>query len=464
MNLLIYNTLTHQIENFIPIDPTNVSIYSCGPTVYSRQHLGNLRAAYFVDLLKNTIKHIVWYPVTHVMNITDVWHLTWDNEGDADHGEDRMEKWARQQWITARDVAKKFTNIYQEDLQLLHIDDFEYMPKATDHITEQIAMVQDLEVKGYTYVIPGDGVYMDTSKVSDYGILTNQKHIDNISSGSRVHDAGKKNPTDFALRKFNITWKKRDMERDSPWWVWFPWWHIECSAMSMKYLGNHIDIHTWWMEHIAIHHTNEICQSECAGAHHPWVNYRVHLQRLMMNGKKIAKSDGNVAFLNEVIEKWYTPEDLRYFYLQAHYRSFQDFTRESLEAAKKGRLSLKKKIQSQWLLSNDTITELHTILCHDLNTPKLLAQLHLVGCPPQLDEHVLKLWLFESESGSKNIIIPDEIQRIANQRWEAKSKKDRWLSDQLRDQLKTQGRIMKDGKESFELVFDPNIVTNTRHF
>ncbi|HMY80636.1 MAG TPA: hypothetical protein PLW93_03190 [Candidatus Absconditabacterales bacterium] len=464
MNLLIYNTLTHQIENFIPIDPTNVSIYSCGPTVYSRQHLGNLRAAYFVDLLKNTIKHIVGYPVTHVMNITDVGHLTGDNEGDADHGEDRMEKGARQQGITARDVAKKFTNIYQEDLQLLHIDDFEYMPKATDHITEQIAMVQDLEVKGYTYVIPGDGVYMDTSKVSDYGILTNQKHIDNISSGSRVHDAGKKNPTDFALRKFNITGKKRDMERDSPWGVGFPGWHIECSAMSMKYLGNHIDIHTGGMEHIAIHHTNEICQSECAGAHHPWVNYRVHLQRLMMNGKKIAKSDGNVAFLNEVIEKGYTPEDLRYFYLQAHYRSFQDFTRESLEAAKKGRLSLKKKIQSQGLLSNDTITELHTILCHDLNTPKLLAQLHLVGCPPQLDEHVLKLGLFESESGSKNIIIPDEIQRIANQRWEAKSKKDRGLSDQLRDQLKTQGRIMKDGKESFELVFDPNIVTNTRHF
>ena len=178
MELKIFNTLTREKETFTPIDENNIRIYSCGPTVYSRQHLGNLRAVFVVDLLKNVVRHLLQLPVTHVMNITDVGHLAGDNEGDANQGEDRMEKGARAEGITAWEVAKKFTKIYMDDLEALGIDAFEHMPKATDHIAEQIALIQELEKKGYTYVIPGDGVYMDTSKMKDYGVLVGSKHLE----------------------------------------------------------------------------------------------------------------------------------------------------------------------------------------------------------------------------------------------------------------------------------------------
>lgn len=288
------------------------------------------------------------------MNITDVGHLTGDNEWDANTGEDRMEKWARKEWLTARDVADKYIKIYLDDLAFLWIDaglekwkhDI-YMPRATDHIAEQIDMIQQLEKKWYTYIVDGDGVYMDTSKFKEYGVLLSDKHLAGLEEWVRVDLKGKKNPTDFALWKFNMTGKKRDMERESPWGIWFPGRHIECSAMSIKHLGKQFDIHTGGMEHIPVHHTNEIAQAECSCAAHPWVNYWVHYQWLMMNGKKIAKSDGNVAFLSDMREKGYTGEDVRMFYLQAHYRSFQDFTREALEAAQKGRKNLQKKIRNR---------------------------------------------------------------------------------------------------------------------
>ncbi len=462
--------MSRQIEEFSPVDETNVTIYSCGPTVYSRQHLGNLRAAFLVDLYKNVIKYIGGYEVKHVMNITDVGHLTGDNEGDADHGEDRMEKGARQQWITARDVAEKFTTIYLEDLALLRIDAFDVMPRATDHIAEQIAMVQELEKKWYTYIIDWDGVYMDTSKVTDYGKLIGKKHMEWLEQWARIDDAGKRNVTDFALWKFNITWKKRDMERESPWGVWFPWRHIECSAMSMKYLGGHIDIHTWGMEHIAIHHTNEICQSECSHGHTPWVNYRLHNQWLMMNGKKIAKSDGNVAFMDEVIERWFSGEDVRYFFLQAHYRSFQDFTWEGLEAASKARKKLKSKIQqtsrkinkssfikpSELDLKSELWRKIMDYLSDDFDTVKTIALLHEYDFSElqtvidlmSIDDLVLKLWLFDEEDV---VEVPKEVAQLAEKRWQAKSEKNRSLADELRDEITALGWTMLDGKEGYEL-------------
>ncbi len=382
------------------------------------------------------------------MNITDVGHLTGDNEGDADHGEDRMEKWARQQGITARDVAAKFTAIYEEDLNLLRIDPFDVMPKATDHIAEQISLIQELENKGYTYSIPNDGIYMDTSKISGkdtspYGVLLGEKHLAGLEHGARITDSGKKNPTDFALWKFNTTGKKRDMERESPRGVGFPGWHIECSAMSIKYLGTHIDIHTWGMEHIAVHHTNEIAQSECSHAHIPRVNYRVHYQWLMMNGKKIAKSDGNVAFLNEVLERGYSPLDMRYFYLQAHYRSFQDFTWEALEAAKKARTGLMKKIA--WGLTPTPAQEQEIIeeLLNDLNTWGVLGKLHTYGCPKWLDEYVLKLDLFALPE-QVAVVVPHEIEALAAQRREAKQNKDFAQADSLRKQIETAWRTIID--------------------
>jgi cysteinyl-tRNA synthetase len=231
--------------------------------VYSTPHIGNYRASFAADLIRNTLKYICGYPVKAVMNFTDVGHLT----SDADTGEDKLEKGAKRDGITAREVARKYETEFLEGLKQLHIDLFDVMPRATEHVQQQIELVKTLESKGYTYVISGDGIYMDTSKIDDYGKLMGpnyKKRLENLNAGERVEDAGKKNPTDFALRKFNITGKKRDMERDSPRGIGFPGWHIECSAMSSEYLGEQFDIHHGGSEHITVHHSDEIAQSESA--------------------------------------------------------------------------------------------------------------------------------------------------------------------------------------------------------
>lgn len=435
--LKLYNTLNHSLQEFEPIDSNNVRIYSCGPTVYGAPHLGNMRKYFLDDVLKNTIKHILWYPTTHVVNITDVGHLT----DDGDHGEDKMEKWARREWLTARDVAKRYEELFHDNCKKLLLTPFDVTPRATEHIAEQIAMVQDLESKWYTYIIPDDGVYMDTSKVKDYAILVGQKHIDGLNKWARIEDNGKKNITDFALWKFNTTGNKRDMERESPWWIGFPGWHIECSAMSIRYLGNHFDVHTWGIDHIPIHHTNEIAQSQCSTASTPWVNYRVHYQFLNIDGQKISKSVGNVVTLDEVFERWYSAQDIRYFFFQANYRSFQDFTRENLQAASKWRKKLK-------LVNDDNypFDEVIAPLLDDLNTPTFLANLQKHGISEKLNT------IFHLYKAEKKIEIPDEIQVLAEQRRQAKSNKDRSTADTLRDQLAQLGREMNDGKDGYEIV------------
>ena len=450
--LKLYNTLWHTLQDFKPLDPSNVRIYSCGPTVYSTQHLGNMRSAFFTDMLKQTLKLAGYEHITHVVNITDVGHLS----DDGDHGEDKMEKGAKREGLTARDVAKKYTQEYLDDLAFLQLERFEFvtpatdddtivnkMSRATDHIAEQITMIQRLGANWHIYEIPGDGIYMDTSTMPDYWVLTNQKNLDNLASWVRVKDTGKRNPTDFALWKFNTTGKQRDMERASPRWVGFPGRHIECSAMATHYLGDQFDIHTWGIEHIPIHHTNEIAQSECSGAHKPRVNYRLHNQRLMMNGKKIAKSDGNVVYIRDIKTQGYSSEDVRYFFLQAHYRSFKDFSRDSLEAASKGRKKLK--------LVDDTDYPLEQViapLLDDLNTPQFLANLHKYGISQRLNDifHLYK----EEDTG--NIEVPTEIKKLAAQRRQAKLDKDYDLADQLRNQLSELGWEMKDGKAEYSVT------------
>ncbi len=435
--LKIYNTLSRSVEEFKPIDPNNVRIYSCGPTVYGAPHIGNMRKYVLDDLLKNTLKHICGYHTTHVVNITDVGHLT----DDGDHGEDKMEKWARREWLTARDVAKRYEELFHENCRALLLDPFDVTPRATDHITEQIEMVRQLEAKWYTYIIPDDGVYMDTSKVKDYGVLVGQKHIDWLNKWARINDAGKRNITDFALRKFNTTGNKRDMERDSPWWIGFPGWHIECSAMSIKYLGNHFDIHTGGIDHIPIHHTNEIAQSQCSCADTPWVNYRVHYQFLNINGQKISKSLGNVVTLDEVFERWYSAEDLRYLFFQANYRSFQDFTRESLEAASKGRKKL-KLVSDESYPRDDVVAPLFD----DLNTPIFLANIQKHGISEKLNT-IYKLYKSEEK-----VEIPSDIQQLADQRRQAKLNKDRATADNLKQQIIDAWWNIKDGKDEYEIV------------
>jgi cysteine--tRNA ligase len=270
MQIKLYNTLTREKEDFIPLmqDPNYsgekkdfVGMYSCGPTVYYTPHIGNLRATFTADLIRNVLKYF-GYPVKAVMNITDVGHLV----SDGDEGEDKLEKGAKRDGISAWEVAKKYEEIFLTAMNELNIQTFDVMPRATEHIAEQIALVQSLEAKGYTYEVPGDGIYMDTSKVEDYGKLMGpnyKKRLEDLRAGERVDMKGKKNPTDFALWKFSPTDEKRQMERDSPWGVGFPGWHIECSAMSSKYLGEQFDIHHGGADHITVHHPNEISQSEC---------------------------------------------------------------------------------------------------------------------------------------------------------------------------------------------------------
>ncbi len=434
----IYNTLSRSLEEFQPIDAKNVRIYSCGPTVYGAPHIGNMRKYIIDDLLKNTIKYIAGYPTTHIVNITDVGHLT----DDGDDGEDKIEKWAHREGITARDVAKKYEQLFHDNCKALLLDPFDKTPRATDHIIEQIDMIQELEKKWYTYIIPNDWVYMDTSKVDNYAVLVGQKHIDWLTQWARIEDTGKKNITDFALRKFNTTGKKRDMERESPRWTGFPWRHIECSAMSIKYLGKHFDIHTGGIDHIAVHHTNEIAQSQCSCAETPRVNYRVHYQFLNINGQKISKSLGNVITLEEIFEHWYQAEDMRYFIFQAHYRSFQDFTREQLEAASKWRKKI-KLVPDEWYPREEVTAP----LLEDLNTPIFLAKLQKYGISRKLNT-IYKLY---KEDNKDIIIIPDKIREIAERRRQAKLNKNFSSADSLKQEIVDAGRTIKDKTDWYEI-------------
>lgn len=469
--LQLYNTLTRSKEDFIPllVDPANkkdkVWLYSCGPTVYSIPHIGNFRATFTADLIRNTLKYL-GYPVISVMNITDVGHLV----SDADDGEDKLEKWARLESSSAWDIAKKYEELFLSDIAELNIDRFDVMPRATDHIAEQIALVQTLENKGYTYTIEGDGIYMDTSKISDYGKLMGpnyKKRLADLNAWERVEMKGKKNPTDFALWKFSPTDTQRQMERDSPRGKGFPGRHIECSAMSSKYLGESFDIHHGGSDHVTIHHTNEIAQSECCFDHKPWVKYRLHNEFLQVDGGKMSKSLGNTYSLKDIKDHGFSPLDLRYFYFKAQYTNFLNFTREALTQAKNERLGLIKKIknliQNQDSLSSidsDLQNKFDQALGDNLNTPKLLTQLHIALSEPHantldivkdLEEKVLKIWLFSADDSSE-ISVPDEILALAEQRKQAKADKNYTLADQIRAELFDQWWEIKDTKDGFELI------------
>ena len=471
MQIKLYNTLTREKEDFTPLmqDPNYqgekknfVGMYSCGPTVYYTPHIGNLRATFTADLIRNVLKYF-GYPVKAVMNITDVGHLV----SDGDEGEDKLEKGAKRDGISAWEVAKKYEEIFLTAMNELNIQTFDVMPKATEHIAEQIALVQHLEAKGYTYEVPWDGIYMDTSKVEDYGKLMGpnyKKRLEDLRAGERVDMKSKKNPTDFALWKFSLTDEKREMERDSPWGVGFPGWHIECSAMSSKYLGEQFDIHHGGADHITIHHPNEIAQSECWFWKKPWVKYWLHNEFLQVNGGKMGKSLGNIYSLEDIKSKGYSPLDLRYFYFKAQYGNFQNFTWEALEQAKNERAGLIKKIQnltqtSEQASAEDWKLRFDEALADNLNTPKLLSELHsalsksgteLLPLLHELEEKVLKIWLFSRETPTSQE-VPETIISLAEQRKQAKAEKNYALADELRTQITQAGWEIKDTKEGYEL-------------
>lgn len=341
-DIYLYNTLTREKELLIPINKDEVLIYSCGPTVYHYAHLGNLRAYIFADILNNTLKE-AGYTVKHQINITDVGHLV----SDRDEGEDKMEKGAAREGKSVWEIAKYYTDAFYSDLKDLNInkDKFIWTP-ATEYIRDQIAMIKSLEEKGYTYTT-SDGIYFDTSKFNKYTEL-GKLDIEGLQKGIRIEDENneKKNKTDFALWKFSPVDEKRQMEWDSPWGVGFPGWHIECSAMSRAVLGDHLDIHTGGIDHIPVHHTNEIAQSECViDDGKRFVKIWCHVNFLNADKGKMSKSTGDFLRLESIKEKNISPLAYKYLLLMTHYRKELKFSWDSLGAANTGFIRLNKKIK-----------------------------------------------------------------------------------------------------------------------
>ena len=340
MTIRLFNTMTRKIEEFKPLVPGKMGFYSCGPTVYHYAHIGNLRTMVHNDILKRMFIEN-GYNVHHVMNITDVGHLTSD---DDDSGDDKMERGAARENKSVWDIAQFYTDEFLRDYDDLNIMRPTDMPRATDYIAEQIDLVKKLQDLGYTYEIPGDGIYYDTSKFAAYGQLTGGS-VSGNRAGARVeYNDAKRNPTDFALWKFSPTDKKRQMEWDSPWGIGFPGWHAECSAMSMKLLGNHFDIHTGGEDLSRVHHTNEIAQSEpITGA--PWVNYWVHFSFLVdKSGEKMSKSNGEFLGLDAIRKRGYDTMVYRYFILLGHYQTQLRFSWDAMDAASNGYKNIIRRV------------------------------------------------------------------------------------------------------------------------
>lgn len=450
--LKIYNTLSKKEEEFKPISEGKVGMYSCGPTVYNYAHIGNLRSYVFADILKRTLKY-EGLEVKHIINITDVGHLV----SDGDDGEDKMTKALKREGLSMtveamKEVAEKYEKAYIEDLQKLNIILADKFPRATDHIAEDIEIIKKLEEKGFVYKT-SDGLYFDTSKDSKYGALggLSDENVARVETNNE-----KKNPRDFALWKFNS-----ELGWDTPWGKGFPGWHIECSGMSMKYLGEHFDIHTGGIDHISIHHNNEIAQSENATGQ-KYVNFWLHNNFLNVNDEKISKSLGNDVYLKTLEEKGFSPIDYRYFLLQANYRSPVNFTWESLEASQ----NALKKLKNNFL---DLGTDMGVVSAHykkvftealedNLNTPKALAVMwELVNDKETLlADKRATLLDFDQVLGLgmdtwTRDEIPDEVLSLAHERNSARLSKDWAKSDELRDKIKSLGYEIKDLGEDFEV-------------
>lgn len=458
--VLLTNTKSGKKEAFAPLKPGQVLMYSCGPTVYSRQHIGNLRAAVFSDTLARMLMQS-GYKVRRVTNITDVGHLTGDNEGDADAGEDRMEKSARETGMQASEIAERYTSQYLDDIRALHIDTNQILfPKATTYIPEQIALIKALEELGHTYRTP-DGIYFDTSTFPSYGVLGGVAHAHGTETlESRIQQAAqKRNPADFALWRFPPLGVKRQQEWPSPWGRGFPGWHLECSAMIKALLGPEIDIHTGGIEHISVHHNNEIAQSEPVNRK-PLARYWLHNAHLSLEGEKISKSLGNALYLSDLTEQHIHPLALRYLFLQAHYRSPLSFTWESITAAHEALTRLwkiakevKESAKGQ-RTSSPALETFAQFLRDDLGTPRALAFLWERLKAEDLSakatwaliedaEHALGLSLTNPPQ-LRPVSVPDEVQRWVREREEARAARDFARADALRIHIENRGYAVDD--------------------
>jgi len=368
MKLHLYDTFTRTLREFEPLHPPEVGMYTCGPTVYDYPHIGNMRSYLFEDILRRVL---VWngYKVKLVMNITDVGHLV----SDADEGEDKMEKGSARTGKTAWEIADFYTNAFKTDMHHLNIQEPTIWCRATDHIQEQIDTIRCIEAKGFTYQT-ADGIYFDTAKQADYGTL-GRLDIEGLRAGARIDMGEKRNPTDFALWKFSPKDKQRQMEWDSPWGKGFPGWHIECSAMSAKYLGTFFDIHTGGEDHITVHHTNEIAQTEaCHGTR--LANFWMHGYFLQLGEEKMAKSAGGFLRVQTLIDKGYDPLVYRYFCLSALYRAKLTFSWESMDSAATS-LNRLRTTAYEWgapgVVDESYLQKFGDAINDDLNMPKALA-------------------------------------------------------------------------------------------
>ncbi len=448
----LYNTLTKKEEVFEPIKKDEVTLYSCGPTVYWYAHIGNLRAYIFVDILKKTLEYNE-YKVKHVINITDVGHLT----SDEDTGEDKLEKGAKRENKTVWEVAEYYTKAFQTNLKQLNIKDPSIWTKVTDYIPEQIDIIKKLEEKGFTYIIE-DGVYFDTSKLNNYGKLWGSDKV-KLKAGARVEMVdGKKNITDFALWKFSPKNEKRQMEWESPWGIGFPGWHTECVAMAAKELGVPIDIHTGGIDHIQIHHTNELAQSD-AIYNKELANFWLHNEFLILKTKKMSKSKGEILRVETLIEKNINPLAYRYLCLGAHYRSELAFSWESIENAQNSLYSLYSKVKNldqREGFSTEKIDqykkEFLDSINHDLDTPKALALLWKILKSSELNDnekYILalefdKIFGLKLDQLEKDEEAPEEIKKLSKKREKYRKNKDWQKADEVREEIEKLGYIVED--------------------
>ena len=430
-------------------------MYTCGPTVYDFQHIGNLRTYLFEDCLKRVLA-FNGYRVRHVMNITDVGHLT----SDADTGEDKMEKGSRRTGRSAWEIAGEYTRVFREDLAAMNIGEPDVWCKATDHIAEQIAFIEDLERKGFTYRT-SDGVYFDTSRQPDYGYLARLDRA-GLEAGKRVELGEKRSPTDFALWKFSAPGEQRQMEWASPWGTGFPGWHIECSAMAQKYLGDYFDIHCGGEDHIPVHHTNEIAQTE-ARVGTRLANFWMHGYFLTLNNAKMAKSAGEFLRMKSLTDRGYDPLTYRFLCLTAHYRTQMSFSWDAMDAAQTGLERLRRQVFElgpAGAADPEFVERFRAEVNDDLQFPKALALLWEALKSPLPDPaKKATLLAFDTCLGLRLAewqptvdIIPPEVEALARARLAARQAKDWAESDRLRDAIAALGFAVEDSAGTYKLV------------
>lgn len=470
--LRLFNTLGGQLEEFAPLEPDAARVYTCGPTVYAYQHIGNLRAYVFADTLRRVLE---WkgYEVVQVINITDVGHLT----SDMDEGEDKLELASEREHRSVADIAAHYTDVFLRDLQALSVRPPAVWAKATDHIEEMIAFARALEEKGYAYELES-GLYFDTSKVPDYGKLA-RLDLEGLQEGARVAPVpGKHHPADFALWRASPKDARRLMEWDSPWGKGAPGWHLECSVMSMKYLGDRFDIHTGGVDHVPVHHTNEIAQSE-AYLGGPWVPLWMHNEFINLREAKMSKSKGDTLVLSDLVRRGFHPLSYRYLLLGSRYRTQAEFTWDGLEGARVAHRRLLERIrerlpaggqprtydQAASQLRDDAarsyLAQLDEAVSADLNTAQALATLTQFSRDATLAAGDLAVLVSAAEAllavglldlvpedldapAADVALAPDEVDRLLGERAEARRRGDFAAADAIRDRLDQAGIELRD--------------------